>query len=1085
MRNRAIPMKKRLAPMAVCLLVCIRAVYANSTLLDSFEDLEGWTVATPDGVALEIAQDEGHTGLGMRLDFDFHGGGGYLVARKVISVPLPANYAFSFHVRGEAPENDLEFKLLDPSEKEVWWAKRREFSFPTEWQKITVKKRHLEFGWGPPPGGKELAEVAVVEIAIAAGMGGKGSVWIDNLSFEERPVNEYNASPLVRASTTANGYEPATIFDGDASTSWMSGSIAEGQWLLIDFQQNREYGGLIIDWQQDDYAEAYEVQISDDGKNWQRVYSVDASNGGRDYVYLPDLESRFVRLDLQRSSRGRGYGITAIEIKPYEFSSSPNNLFAAIAEDSARGAYPRYLIGEQSHWTVVGVSGDKKEALLNQDGLLEIDKERFSIEPFVYTHDGLISWNDVSLTHTLEDDYLPIPSVIWEHSGLKLKITALAAGEAGSSSLYARYRIENHTNQRQQGSLFLALRPFQVNPPWQSLNTDGGAVPIREMFYDNDTVVVDNEKALTSLTVAERFGAVTFAQGGIVEYLRKGNLPVQTAVADSFGYASGALEYSFDLLPGDTKAYYVTVPFYQTRPLGDVNLSDEEAHQTWQAAFETTRRYWESKLSRVGVQLPPSAHKLVNTLKSTIAYILINQDGPAIQPGSRAYDRSWIRDGALTAAALLRMGHIKEVREFIEWYGKFQWANGKIPCCVDWRGRDPVPEHDSHGQWIYLVMEYYRFTGDVGFLTKMWPRIVKAVNYIVWLRQQRLTDEYKTPEKLVFYGLVPESVSHEGYMDAPVHSYWDGLFVLRGLKDAANGAVVLGEEKAAQRFGLLRDTFRQDLYTSMRRSMTLHKVNYIPGAAELGDFDSNATTIGLDPVGETSALPQPALRNTFDKYYEILSERISGNKDWRVYTPYELRAVGAFIRMGLKERAHEALDFFFQGQHPQAWNHWGEVVWRDPKVPKYIGDMPHTWVGSDYIRSIRSLFVYERESDHALVIGAGVLADWVRSDEGISLKRLPTYYGTINYSMRTVEEGVAVRLSGDVTMPSGKIVIRSPLGAPLVGVTVNSRATESYTSDEAIVDQFPAEVLLHYGNVTRTAEKSPDERLAEHCTSPC
>jgi hypothetical protein len=52
-------------------------------------------------------------------------------------------------VRGEAPDNDLEFKLLDSSEKEIWWAKRREFSFPAEWQKITVKKRYLEFAWGP------------------------------------------------------------------------------------------------------------------------------------------------------------------------------------------------------------------------------------------------------------------------------------------------------------------------------------------------------------------------------------------------------------------------------------------------------------------------------------------------------------------------------------------------------------------------------------------------------------------------------------------------------------------------------------------------------------------------------------------------------------------------------------------------------------------------------------------------------------------------------------------------------------------------------------------------------------------------
>jgi hypothetical protein len=380
----------------------------------------------------------------------------------------------------------------------------------------------------------------------------------------------------------------------------------------------------------------------------------------------------------------------------------------------------------------------------------------------------------------------------------------------------------------------------------------------------------------------------------------------------------------------------------------------------------------------------------------------------------------------------------------------------------------------------YLIMEYYHFTHDVGFLAEMWPRVVSAMKYIVWLRDQRLTDEYKTPEKLLFYGLVPESVSHEGYMDSPVHSYWDDLFVLRGLKDAAYGAAILGEEDTAQRFSSLRDAFRNDLMTSIRRSMTLHRVNYIPGAAELGDFDSNATTIGLDPGGETLALPQEALRRTFDKYYEILTERVNEDKDWRVYTPYELRAVGAFIRMGLKDRAHKALEFFFQGQRPQAWNQWAEVVWRDPKTPKYIGDMPHTWVGSDYIRSIRSLFVYERESDQALVIGAGVVADWVTSDQGISIKRLPTYYGTLNYSMRMLKDGLAVKLSGDVNLPPGKIVLRSPLNIPLSEVTVNGMPVKSYMKDEVIVDQFPAKIMLHYENRPRTGQMALETRSTEN-----
>src|SRR5262249_35316591 len=149
------------------------------------------------------------------------------------------------------------------------------------------------------------------------------------------------------------------------------------------------------------------------------------------------------------------------------------------------------------------------------------------------------------------------------------------------------------------------------------------------------------------------------------------------------------------------------------------------------------------------------------TIKSTLAYILINRDGAAIHPGPRTYARSWIRDGSLSSTALLDMGFTQPVREFLRWYAQYQSADGRIPCCVDGRGADTVSENDSNGEFIYTVAEYYRFTRDVGFLTEMWPTVVRATQSIEALRRQRLTDTYRQPDKQAFYGLLPESISHE------------------------------------------------------------------------------------------------------------------------------------------------------------------------------------------------------------------------------------------------------------------------------------------------------------------------------------
>jgi len=100
-----------------------------------------------------------------------------------------------------------------------------------------------------------------------------------------------------------------------------------------------------------------------------------------------------------------------------------------------------------------------------------------------------------------------------------------------------------------------------------------------------------------------------------------------------------------------------------------------------------------------------SEARIANTVRSALAHILIERDGPALEPGPRSYRRTWIRDGALMSSALLRLGHEDVVKEFLRWYAQRQFDSGKVPCCVDARGADPVAENDSHGELIYLAAE--------------------------------------------------------------------------------------------------------------------------------------------------------------------------------------------------------------------------------------------------------------------------------------------------------------------------------------------------------------------------------------------
>jgi hypothetical protein len=1078
-------------------VVPVQAAAPTTIVLDSFDSVTQWSTAPADGVEISVHPDSsGLHGRSMRVDFDFHGHGGYAVIRRPLRMILPPNFEISFAIRGNAPTNTLELKMVDSTGENVWWSNNQNFQFPRDWQTVTRKKRQISFAWGPTSD-KELKRFAAIELAITAGSGGKGSIWLDDLVVTPlEPDTRFYPFPRTTASSQSQGFDISRATDTDQTTAWRSApvrvtstaadatpataaSVPPGaESINFDFQRRREFGGLVIAWEPGRRANSYEVQGSTDGQTWRTLYTVNRSSVSplaetaaassktaiaqsplfRDYLYMPESDARFMRIVLKSPEGRNGYGIRDIAIKPIDWAATENDFFMAIAKEAPRGSYPRPFLSEQSYWTVVGVDRDSAEALINEEGMIEVGRGQFSIEPFLFADGKLITWNDVKTSVASSPEPLPLPQVTWTAKDLDLTINAFAAGPSDSSVLYARYRITNTSKRAKRLTFFVALRPFQVNPPWQFLNRPGGVARIDTISLQGSSVRVTGNKFVRSLNSPSGFGAVTFSEGNIVDWLRAGKLPVPISLTDPSGHASAAFSYQLEL---NARATSSPIDIAVRLHGGDMNLTllPGAGERLVSTQLEKAQAEWREKLGRVTISLPPSASRYTATMRTQLADILINRDGPAIQPGSRSYSRSWIRDGSLTSAALLRLGHAPDVKEFMEWYAKYQYDNGKVPCCVDEHGATPVPENDSHGEFIYLVGEYYRHTRDKAVLEKMWPHVVKAVAYMDSLRHERMTEAYTVGANRPFYGLLPQSISHEGYSAKPMHSYWDDFFALRGFKDAAFIAKELDKPEAAQ-FAQIRNQFRSNLFESIRQVVMTRRIDYIPGSVELADFDPTSTTIAVSPVGEAGRLPGPLLTRTFDKYFQEARQRALGYKPWDAYTPYELRTVGTHVQLGQRARAHELLDFFFKDQRPAAWHQWAEVVYRDPKTPKFIGDMPHTWVGSDYIRSFLDMLAFERESDSTLVIGAGVREDWVK-EPGVRVTNLSTQYGPLNYDMRSSGNVVTVNLRAGLRMPPGGIVVWSPLEQPILSAWVDGVPT-AVRGSEVSVRKLPAIVTIRY-----------------------
>jgi hypothetical protein len=992
-------------------------------VLDNFDDITPWSASASDQVKATLRQVDGVKGRALCLDYDFNGVAGYAFARRALPLDFPENYRFDLKVRGEAPANNLELKWVDASGDNVWWARRRDYTPSADWQPWAIKKRHIEFAWGPIKD-TQVRRTASMELVVSSGQGGgRGSLCFDQLRFTALPAaNDSSPSPVISA-------EPAE-------------PPLKGQWL-VDFGQVREFGGVVLHWgPQGDRGvpSRYDVQFSDDHQHWTTVRAVQEARGLHHFLLLPESETRYLRL-LLRDGPAATHPLVGIDVRDVAFGASPNAFFQAIAKESPLGMYPRGVSGQQPYWTLVGVDGGSDSGLIGEDGAIEVGKGGFSIEPFLLTGPGAtgrVTWAQVRSTQTLQDGYLPIPTVHWRYQDLALDVTALAAGNAQQAQLMGRYTLTNHGRKTRSFKLVLALRPFQVNPPMQFLNTPGGVSSIRSIAWDQQAVSVNGQQRVWPLEVPDAFVSSRFESGHILNKVEQASSNVAQSLDDDFGYANGALVYQVTLPPHGHKTFNLLMPLY-----GAVQLpSDARKSALWvEQQQRAVAAAWRDKLNHVTLHVPAAGQHVVDTLRSSLAHMLMSRDGAALQPGTRAYARSWIRDGAMMEEGLLRLGQDRVASDFVQWFAPYQFASGKVPCCVDKRGADPVPENDSHGELIFAVAELYRYTHDRAQLERLWPHVERAVNYMETLRQSERTAQNREGDRAAFWGMMPASISHEGYSAKPMHSYWDNFWTLRGFKDAAFVATVLGHTEAAQRIAAQRDEFQRELHQSLALTARQHGVDYLSGAAELGDFDPTSSTVALSPAGEQSRLDPKLLQGTFERYWSEFVARRDGQRDWDDYTPYELRTVGSFVRLGQGERAHELLKFFFADQRPQGWNQWAEVVGRDARQPRFIGDMPHAWISSDYVRSALDLFAYEREDDQALVLAAGIPVAWMQG-RGVAVSGLRTSFGVLDYRLRLSDGRLHLDLQSGLTLPPGGLVLQWPGATPPPPARVNGKAVK-------------------------------------------
>ena len=333
------------------------------------------------------------------------------------------------------------------------------------------------------------------------------------------------------------------------------------------------------------------------------------------------------------------------------------------------------------------------------------------------------------------------------------------------------------------------------------------------------------------------------------------------------------------------------------------------------------------------------------------------------------------------------------------------------------RGYGSDNELDAQGEFVCIAAEVYRITKDRAFLAAIFEPVVRATRFIEELCAR--TDALHGPE-LRFHGLLPPSLSHEGYGEQS-YSYWDDYFALSAWRNCEYLALEAGEKETAARAKTKGEEFAATLTRSLRMTAAVMGKGLIAGSADRLDVDPTSTSIAFEPCRVADALPAELVKATYD-FCAARTKPVDAADFGGSFVPYAIRNLNAFVSLGRFDDAFRLLAFALDCRRPASWRHWAEVVWSAPRAPEYIGDMPHTWVGAEFATAVRRMLL--REDGDTLQLFRAAPDSWWEG-EGIRLQELPTAFGAVNLRARRSgsRTTVELELSGP---PPERIVLRHP-----------------------------------------------------------
>ncbi len=834
----------------------------------------------------------------------------------------------------------------------------------------------------------------------------------------------------VDASSYKESKIPENALDANLNTTWQSRKDKDGAWIEIDLRKKKDLGGIVIYWGKD-YAGEYELQVSNDEKNWKTIFKETAGAGGTERINVNVINKRYIRLFCLDSNSGREYEIREIELKGWKDLASKSSL------ETMRG-----LTGwEAFEWnTFVG-----------RDGSFAPEPHPFQIGFWVYdkNEEKLYTPETMTTTWKLDKGRLPINIIEWETKGLKAETIIFARKRKKNVMVnFACMKIKNTGSGPKK---FLVYVKVQPNPMLKARG-DG----IRTLEYDGSNVIRVNAK--NGIFLKEK---VNIYDGNIPEFAGYSIMNAGEKIESKNAEGSGVIVYKTTLLPEEEKSYYVFVPSGDNKDLNIKEMKDLDFEKN----LELARAFW---INFVPLKLTVPDKRYEDCFYSSIYYMLIMMNGTEIYPGPFAYKTFFLHDAVEMVNAFDKVG-LHQLAQNALIHFKYNEGDGYL---------------DGLGGSSFALYDHYRITKDKNYLKKVYPRILGACKVIRHKRKPNFNPDLKdTP----LYGLLPPSVSQDNFT-LPSHLYQDNWWTLLGLKSGIEAAKALGKKEDVKWMQEEYNSLKECTLASIKKVMQRESVSYMPAFAdywppEERKVDADHRILGEAQMGSSHRtplfpgqsldidIPKDLFARSYRHYWDVAGRFSGYDGGWYVeyekfFWGYNIMLAHPLMYIGMEDVALKNIEWSISNLScPGGWMEAMPTVVDEKGLRKIgegiVGDVPHGWVAGYYVLLLRNMLV--REENDSLLLLSCVPGRWLDHGKKIELKNAPTYFGTISFKVESFINDGFIKLTLDnKTPPETGYIFYSPLNKKIKQVKIDGSLSEKILKNKVLIPARAKEVIVYY-----------------------